>query len=180
MSYSVSAAQLWSRKLAMQAEDMQQHQKSQSNQIASCLAEMNTKQEVVNQTIGQLGRSISEVQQQNSQLVLQSLNQINMSMQQVALGIQDYASRINKLEQTMSDMNLKFEALQKEQNSNTKTLADCTSQMTIITKKLDAELKKRYMTTKQTRTVQNQTMPRSNTTTKKRVLAIDFLADDDY
>lgn len=68
MSYSVSAAQLWSRKLAMQAEDMQQHQKSQSNQIASCLAEMNTKQEVVNQTIGQLGRSISEVQQQNSQL----------------------------------------------------------------------------------------------------------------
>lgn len=101
-------------------------------------------------------------------------------MQQVALGIQENASRINKLEQTMSDMNLKFEALQKEQNSNTKTLADCTSQMTIITKKLDAELKKRYMTTKQTRTVQNQTMPRSNTTTKKRVLAIDFLADDDY
>ncbi|WBW70687.1 meiotic recombination protein Rec15 [Schizosaccharomyces osmophilus] len=188
MSYSVSAAQLWSRKLAMQAEDMQLSQKNTNSRILSIIGEMKVLQEATNQNMDQNFKSVTQNHHQVSSYMFQTLNNFQTYLQKVVEEQQKTNLRMETLEKNIFNIQAQLGSIQTEQENGFKHLEKLIKESTATTmaatmKQMSAKEPKRKTTTTHSKPVQanpTSAAKRNATSMRKRVLALDFLAEDDY
>ncbi|EPY49540.1 meiotic recombination protein Rec15 [Schizosaccharomyces cryophilus OY26] len=182
MSYSVSAAQLWSRKLAMQAEDMQLSQKNTNSRILNVLGDMKALQETTNQNIDQNFNSVTQNHNQVSSYMFQTLNNFQTFLQKIMEEQQKNSLHMETMEKDIVDLKAQLGTIQREQENGFKTLEKHMKESMTMMKQVTTKEQKRKTTTqlKPVHTNQTSAAKRNATSMRKRVLALDFLAEDDY
>ncbi|EEB06098.1 meiotic recombination protein Rec15 [Schizosaccharomyces japonicus yFS275] len=195
MSYSVSAAQLWSRKLALQAEDISRIHKDQITGVLQTLQTIQSHQQQSDEFL----QSWKQDQQQKDQTTQSLMNDIKTLNEQVSKLVnqqEENIQKLNGLERVIKELQSEVrdtsvrqaletqKSLLQAMDNQTKTLAKRIPRASTPKPAPSSNYLNRSPTRKTaTRTAdasQRTSRQRVRSTTKRRMIAIDFLDDDNY